>query len=106
MRCMKLIVFTTANGSWEVVPVNTFAGLLLAVVIAHFLFRTFLWICALYVVYSGAPIKWIFLPWRSNWSPDTSPLNKPSFHCIVAGVLAVAYVIIDQYFGWIELIKQ
>lgn len=85
---------------------NTFAGILLTFVIAYFLFRIFLWVCTLIDVYSGAPTKWVFLPWRSSWSPDSTPLNKSTFHCIIAGVLVVAYVVIGEYFGWIELIKQ
>lgn len=100
------LVFTTPNGSWEVEPTNIFAGILLAAVIAHLLFRVLLWGRALYYVYSDAPTSWIFLPWRSKWRPDTIPLNKPTFHCIVAGLLLVAYVSIGHYFGWIRLIEQ
>ena len=103
---MKVLVFSTPNGSWEVVPENTFVGIVLGVVIAYFLFRIFLWVCALYDIYSGAPKRWIFLPWRSNWGPDTIPLNKPAIHSIVAGLLVVACVVIGEYFGWIELVKQ
>lgn len=103
---MKRILLTTPNGSWEVVPVNALAGILLFIITAYILFRAVLFMIAMADVYSGAPTKWVFFIDRSKWAPDKKRLRKSAFHCIIGGVLLAVYLDMGGYFGWIEFVEQ
>ena len=100
------IVLTTPNGSWEIVPVSTMAGVPVLVITAYILFRAVLFIDAMRDVYSGVPMRSIMFPWRSGWEPDKSRLIKPVVHCIIGGVLLAVYITVGGHFGWLEFVEQ
>lgn len=97
---------TTPDGVWEVVPMNGLAGIPLAVISMYILIRALLFAVALTDVYAGVSMKYILFPNRSKWFPDKRGIHKAVFHCILGGIILVAYLLTGEHFGWLKFIEK
>jgi len=101
-----MIVVSSPNGSWEVVPTSMLAGIGLIAKCVYFLYRGVMAMLAITDAYSGVPMK---PPWSFRRCIEPSArrrLNKAIAHCVVAGILLAIYLDIGDYFGWLEFIDQ
>ncbi len=90
---------STGGNSWEIVPTNTLAGIVLGVLFFYFFFRHFLFVLMVMDVFLG----WLR---KFKWFPGQGKRRKTVLHWIIALVLFVGYLTIAESAGLLEFIPQ
>ena len=93
-------ITTSTNGnSWEIVPANTVAGIILGVLFIYLFFRHFMLILM---------VMDIFLGWlrKFNWFPKEGKRMKTFVHWVIALVLFLVFLLVAGSAGWLEFIPQ
>lgn len=98
---MKTTTITTSTNSlsWEIVPTNTIAGIVLVVLFFYLFSRHFLFMLMLMDVIIG----WLR---KFNWFPKEGKRRKTIVHWAIALGLFVGFLIIAGSTGWLKFIPQ
>ncbi|WP_321830143.1 hypothetical protein [Thalassovita sp.] len=97
---MESTVTTSANGnSWEVIPANTFAGVILGVLFVYLFFRHFMFV----LMFADLILGWLR---KFNWFPKEGKRMKTFIHWIVALTLFLGFLLLAGSAGWLEFIPQ
>ena len=97
---MESTVTTSANGnSWEIVPANTVAGIILGVLFIYLFFRHFMFV----LMFMDLILGWLR---QFNWFPKEGKRMKTFIHWIIALTLFLGFLFIAGSAGWLEFIPQ
>ena len=97
---MESTVTTSANGnSWEIVPANTVAGIILGVLFIYVCFRHFMFA----LMFMDLILSWLR---KFNWFPKEGKRTKTFIHWVIALALFLGFLLIAGSAGWLEFIPQ
>lgn len=97
---MESTISTSANGnSWEIVPVNTLAGVILTVLIFYLFFRHMLFV----LMFMDIVFGWLR---KFRWFPKEGTRRKTFNHWVIAVGLFVGYLTVAGSAGWLNFIPQ
>lgn len=97
---METILTTSTNsGTWEIVPTNTLAGIILAVITLYFVVRHFLFVMMLMDVV----LTWLR---KFRWFPGEGKRMRAFIHWIIALALFQGFLTIARGAGWLEFVPQ
>jgi len=97
---MESTVTTSANGnSWEVIPANTFAGVILGVLFVYLFFRHFMFV----LMFADLILGWLR---KFKWFPKEGKRMKTFVHWVVALTLFLGFLLLAGSAGWLEFIPQ
>jgi hypothetical protein len=93
-------ITTSTNGkSWEIVPANTLAGVILGVSFIYLLFRQFMFL----LMISDLNLGWLR---KFSWFPKEEKRRKTFIHWIIALALFLGFLFVAGSAGWLEFIPQ
>jgi uncharacterized membrane protein len=87
------------GATWEIVPTNTVAGVLLAVLFLYLFFRHFLFV----LMFADLLLGWLR---KFNWFPKEGKRLKTLIHWLVALGMFLGFLAIAVSAGWLEVIPQ
>jgi len=91
---------TSHNGSsWEIVPTNTFAGIILGVLFIYLFFRHFMFV----LMFMDLILGWLR---KFNWFPKEGKRLRAFIHWIIALALFFGFLSVAGSAGWLEFIPQ
>ncbi len=93
------ITTSTSSSSWEIVPTNAIAGIVLAVLFFYFFFRHFLFV----LMFMDVILGWLR---KFDWFPKEGKRRKTIVHWAIALGLFVGFLTIAGSAGWLEFIPQ
>lgn len=96
---MESTITTSVNNSWEVVPSNTIASLVLFALFFYLFFRHALFVFMLLDILIG----WLR---KYDWFPKEGKRKKTLIHWLIAVGLLIAFLIIAGSAGWLKFIPQ
>ncbi|MEM8629740.1 MAG: hypothetical protein AAGF74_00755 [Pseudomonadota bacterium] len=97
---MESTITTSTNGnSWEIVPTNTVAGIVLGVLFIYLFFRHFMFV----LMFMDLILGWLR---KFNWFPKEAKRRKTFIHWLIALALLFGYLFVADSAGWLEIIPQ
>ncbi len=90
---------STNGNSWEIVPANTLAGVVLGVLFIYLFFRHFM----LLLMISDLILGWLR---KFSWFPKEGKRRKTFIHWIIALALFLGFLFVAGSAGWLEFIPQ
>lgn len=90
---------STNSNSWEIVPTNTFAGVVLAILFCYLFFRHFIFVLMFMDIILGSVRKF-------NWFPNEGKRRKTLIHWFVALGLFFGFLAVSGSAGWLKFIPQ
>lgn len=97
---METTVTTSTNGnSWEIVPTNTVAEIILGVLFFYLFFRHFMFA----LTFMDLILGWLR---KFNWFPKEGKRMKTFIHWIIALMLFLGFSLIAGSAGWLQFIPQ
>lgn len=97
---MKTTISTsTSSNSWEIVPANSLASVVLTVLFIYLFFRHFLFI----LMFMDLFIGWLR---KFNWFPKEGKRRKTFLHWLIALGLFFGFLLVAGSAGWLEFIPQ
>ena len=90
---------STNGNSWEIVPANTLAGVVLGVLFIYLFFRHFM----LFLMISELILGWLR---KFSWFPKEGKRRKTFIHWIIALALFLGFLFVAGSAGWLEFIPQ
>lgn len=90
---------TTSTNSWQIVPANTAAGIVLAILFFYLFFRHFLFV----LMFMDVILGWLR---KFNWFPKEGKRRKTIIHWVIALGLFFGYLAVAGSAGWLEFIPQ
>lgn len=99
-RRMESTLTATGGGkSWEIIPNNAVAGIVLAVLFIYLFFRHFLFVLMVMDIVLG----WLR---RFAWFPKEGKRRKTLFHWIIAVVMFIGFLAVAGSAGWLQFVPQ
>lgn len=97
---MESTITTSTNGnSWEIVPANTLAGIILGVLLIYLFFRHFMFVLMFMDLFLVGLRKF-------NWFPKEGKRWKTFIHWIIALAMFLGFLFVAGSAGWLELTPQ
>ena len=97
---MESTITTSTNGnSWEIVPTNTVAGIILAVLFIYLFFRHFMFV----LMFMDLIFGWLR---KFNWFPKEGKRRKTFIHWVIALALFFGFLLVAGSTGWLDFIPQ
>ncbi len=97
---MESTITTSTNGrSWEIVPANTLAGVILGVLFIYLFFRQFMFL----LMISDLNLGWLR---EFRWFPKEGKRRNTFIHWIIALTLFLGFLFVAGSAGWLEFIPQ
>ncbi|SLN14940.1 hypothetical protein [Ruegeria meonggei] len=97
---MERTITTSTNGnSWEIVPTNAVAGVILGVLFIYLFFRHFMFV----LMFMDLILGWLR---KFNWFPKEGKRWKTFIHWVVALALLLGFLFVAGSAGWLEFIPQ
>jgi len=85
--------------SYQVVPINTIAGIILAILFIYLFFRHFLLVMMFMDLING----WLR---QFNWFPKEGKRARTLIHWLIAVTLLVGYLSLAGFLGWLKFLPQ
>lgn len=93
---MENTITTSSNGStWEIVPANTIAGIILAVLFFYLFFRHMLFV----LMFMDVILGWLR---KFGWFPKEGKRRKTIIHWVIALGLFFGFLAVAGSAGWLE----
>ena len=93
------ITTSTIGGSWEIVPTNTIAGIVLAILFFYLFFRHFLFV----LMFMDIVLGWLR---KFNWFPKEGKRRKTFIHWIIALGLFLGFLTLGGAAGWLKFTPE
>ena len=92
---MERMITTSPNSnSWEIVPANTVAGIILGVLFIYLFFRHFMFV----LMFMDLILGWLR---RFNWFPKEGKRMRTFVHWIIALTLFLGFLLIAGSADWL-----
>lgn len=100
IKQMESTITTSTNGnSWEIVPTNTVAGVILTLLFLYVFFRHFMFM----LMFMDVILGWLR---KFNWFPKEGKRLKTFIHWVIALALFLVFQVVAGSAGWLEFIPQ
>lgn len=97
---MASTITTSTNGSsWEIIPANTAALIVLLILFFYLFFRHFLFV----LMFMDVVLGWLR---KFNWFPKEGTRRKTFIHWIVALGMFLGFLAVAGSAGWLEFIPK